>query len=238
MEHTTTNTGEPLLEANNNAPQPPLPPPPPPQPPLQQQPALMPQQQQSLQHPQQQQQPQIQLPPGWYIASTKEDGQLYYYEQSTGRTSWVHPSLMMANNMAGGTSFEYQSPHPCHPNHQELGIRPDYNYYDTPYNATKRPKNYQMYCVCSVILFAPFGIIAMYHSLQVDVAWKQSRFGDSYNHSRQAKQYSGFANFLGLILWTYILLFRKESRLVDWKWPEFEGGGGGGAGGGGGGYRL
>ena len=229
---TTTANQEPLLVANIGQHPPtttaskagssqPLPPPPPP---LQQ--AVMPQQHQPPT-------PQVQLPPGWYIASTKEDGQLYYYEQSSGRTSWVHPSLMMG--MTAGNDLEHP-PQPTHPNHQPLGLRPDYNYYDTPYNATKRPKNYQMYCVCSVLLFFPFGIIAMYHSLQVDVAWKQSRFGDSYNHSRQAKQYSGFANFLGLILWTYILLFRKESRLVDWKWPEFEGGGG--AGGGGGGYRL
>ena len=219
------------------------------------------------------------VPPGWSTAVSPEDGQMYYYEQATGRTSWTHP----AYEVPATVGSQGLIPHPSllqqqqqpqqvmqhqQPQHDHLQPVPFGNsssfdrkmlnfwnsgsatnrnhpsinkdnlrmamtpaeYYDTPDNASRRPKNHQMYAVCSLFLFFPIGIFAMYHSLQVDAAWKQARFGDSWNHSRQARQYSGFGNFCGLIFWIWLLFFR-EPRVIDWKWPDFDfdmGGGGGG----------
>ena len=33
------------------------------------------------------------LPPGWAAAVSPRDGRMYYYEKSTGKTSWTHPSV-------------------------------------------------------------------------------------------------------------------------------------------------
>ena len=130
------------------------------------------------------------LPPGWEVVrSPAEDGRMYYWDRgSSGRTTWaVHPS-------------DPRIPYLL----------------DTPLNATRRPSSHQCKAVVAFLLFPPLGLCALMHSCLVDRCWNSGRYGDAVNHSRQAHAYANFSNFVGVILWIWLLFFREGPPLVTW----------------------
>ena len=124
------------------------------------------------------------------VRSPANDGRMYYWDRGTSdgrRTTWVHPS----------------DPH------RTL-------YLDTPLNATRRPSSHQCKAVVALLLFPPLGLCALMHSCLVDRCWNSGRYGDAVNHSRQAHAYANFSNFVGVILWIWLLFFREGPPLVTW----------------------
>jgi hypothetical protein len=183
----------------------------------------------------QEEKPFVALPTGWSTAISPEDGRIYYWEEATGRTSWTHPLAVPP------TQAPQQSPLPP-PNDLPQASRTFWSggnghrktsknflggmhmtrseYHDTPFNATQRAGNHQCYAVTALVLCFPMGAFAMYHSIQVDRAWEQTRFGDAVNHSRQASKFACFGTFIGVCFWIYWLLFHNGNSLFEW--PDFD----------------
>ena len=91
--------------------------------------------------------------------------------------------------------------------------------YEEPLTASStRPDNHQCYAMATVFLCFPVGICACMHSYLVDEAWHSGRYADSVRHSRQVKNYSCLGCTLGIIFWTYMLLFREPRRF---EWPRW-----------------
>uniref|UniRef100_A0A7S4W7G0 WW domain-containing protein n=1 Tax=Ditylum brightwellii TaxID=49249 RepID=A0A7S4W7G0_9STRA len=141
-----------------------------------------------------------QLPPGWTIAHRKSDGRIYYWEESTGRTQWSHPLAA-----------------PGDPPHDRLPQSPsEIPYYhtrslqapmmETPYSAQKRPDSHQCCSVLSCLTFPPLGLLALYHSTNVNKSWGEGRYGDCVEHSRQANNFScwGATIGIGIILYLWV----------------------------------
>jgi hypothetical protein len=126
------------------------------------------------------------LPSGWKIAHRETDGRMYYFELGTGKTSWNHPlaGQDVVRNQAGGVGLE------------------------TPYNASRRPDSHQCCAVFSCFVFPPLGIFALIHSIMTYRTWSQGKYGDSYDHSKQAYNFSWWAVaiFLGFVFYQYFVI--------------------------------
>lgn len=172
------------------------------------------------------------LPPGWSTAISAQDGRIYYYEASTGRSSWAHPLAAPTSTMTTASGLDYipfeQNPPPRRWNWfsrrpQNYSYETELNHYsntdinhDTPRNATRRPDNHQCYAMAALVLCFPIGLCALYQSYMVDKSWSQGYYGDAVNHSRQASQYACSGCAIGVCLWIYIFLFDELLRMRDW----------------------
>jgi hypothetical protein len=160
------------------------------------------------------------LPPGWATA-VAQDGRIYYWEQSTGATSWTHPLApqpppppvdhMIAPSMSSRSGIMAT---------RSMKSQPSMNEFDTPFNASRRPDSHQCYAVISIILFFPLGLCALIQSFNVDEAWDNARYGDAVNHSRQALLYSRISCAIGAIFWIYWIFFSGPGGFV-FEWPRF-----------------
>jgi hypothetical protein len=183
------------------------------------------------------------LPAGWSTATSPEDGRIYYWEKATGRTSWTHPLAVpptqtpqqsplpppndqpqtssnfwsgmndyrqTSRNFLGGMNMTRSQANP------NMNVTRS-EYHDTPWNSSRRAENHQCYAVTALVLCFPIGAFAMYHSIQVDRSWEQSKFGDAVNHSRQASNFACFGTFIGICFWIYWFLFADGK----FDWPDF-----------------
>jgi hypothetical protein len=161
------------------------------------------------------------LPPGWATA-VAQDGRIYYWEQSTGKTTWTHPSIqppppppvehMISPSMSSRSGIMAT---------RSLKSHPSMNEYDTPFNASRRPDSHQCFAIVSIILFFPIGLCALLQSLRVDDAWDAARYGDAVNHSRQALLYGRLSCALGAIFWIYWIFFSGPGEF-HFEWPRFD----------------
>lgn len=156
------------------------------------------------------------LPNGWTSAMDPSTGCVYYYNEQTGQSSWRHPAvqsekkengLLPDNNKLFGR--RRRTLHPA-----------DYStLQEDPSHATRRPDNHQCDAFCSLCLFLPIGLIAMYHSVSVDRCWRQGLYGEAVNHARQAPKYACLGNVVGIAFWIYWIFFREGS---EFEWPDFD----------------
>lgn len=163
------------------------------------------------------------LPPGWASAYSPRDERVYYWEISTGRTTWTHP-MMQACIAAPPTSSSQNvafvptgAPLPRN-NRNVWGYSSENrtDLYDTPLNATRRPNNHQCYAMAALILCFPIGLCAIYQSCMVDRSWSHGNYGNAVNHSRQATQYACFGTALGTAFWIWFFLSDKIVQMADW----------------------
>lgn len=155
------------------------------------------------------------LPPGWSTATSALDGRIYYWDKSTGRTSWTHPMatpIMMESTRQEGRRGGWAGFQPW----EILPSATRTEYHDTPWNASRRPNNHQCSSMGALVLCPPLGVCAVYQSFAVDQAWADGRYGDAVNHSRQASQYSGYGNFLGFLFWVWYFFSEELRRIPDW----------------------
>lgn len=158
------------------------------------------------------------LPPGWTTAYSPKDGRIYYWEKSTGKTSWTHPlatpsppmdfapdTAQMGQNNSRGF---FNRPWNMFSNRAE--------FHDTPWTATRRPNNHQCYAMAALVLCFPVGVCAVFQSIMVDRAWSDGQYGDAVNHSRQASQYACFGSFIGVIFWIWFFFFEELVRMTEW----------------------
>jgi hypothetical protein len=162
------------------------------------------------------------LPPGWIVERQESDGRLYYHDVATGRMSWVHP-------MAKEPNDEGKEPEPrslwgrlfgsssatAHPVGGPTGGRRT-SLLDTPMNATRRPDSHQCCAFFSLIVCLPMGLCALIHSFKVDQAWKEGRYGDSLNHSRQSYNYACWGTVFGISLLFIWWFSEHEFQFPDW----------------------
>jgi len=182
-------------------------------------------------HQHQQQQKQWALPPGWKTAHRKSDGRIYYWQLSTGTTSWSHPSAILSPSerlqerptattnfltaigfikkpVLGGTTPGMVDGDGRRRTMGGVGS-------ESPNTAYRHPDSHQC-CACfSCLVFPPLGICAVVHSVLTGRRWSEGRYGESHEHSRQAYNYAWWAVavFLAIVLWQYLV--------VDGNWPDF-----------------
>lgn len=157
------------------------------------------------------------LPPGWSSAYSAQDGRIYYWEKSTGRTSWTHPNMTPPPISQTAAFVPTAAPLPRSTQDLwEASSNNRTNLHDTPLNATRRPNNHQCYAVAALILCFPVGVCAIYQSCMVDRSWSHGNYGDAVNHSRQASQYACFGTALGVAFWIWFLFFDEMVRMIDW----------------------
>jgi hypothetical protein len=175
------------------------------------------------------------LPEGWTTAVDPNDGRIFYHNNSTGERSWRHPSAPpddqdnISNTkpksiLSKNTRFSNPFSKPQQEQQQQQQLPPPPNassggmWNEHPSHATRRPENHQCDAFVSLLFCPPVGVLAMYHSLQVDRCWHQGLYGDSVNHARQAPKYAWFGIFVGAIFWIYVIFFRRE----DFRWPDWD----------------
>mmetsp|Transcript_23135 Transcript_23135/g.35190 ORF Transcript_23135/g.35190 Transcript_23135/m.35190 type:complete len:227 (-) Transcript_23135:720-1400(-) len=126
---------------------------------------------------------QWEVPSGWKISHREFDGRMYYFEMATGKTSWSHPRA------------------PTLPSTNGNGNRGSIA--ETPHSASRRPDSHQCCAVFSCIVFFPLGIPALIHSCMTYRAWSKGKYGDAYDHSRQAYNFAwwAIAIFIGYIIY-------------------------------------
>jgi len=189
----------------------------------------------------QQQRQQWALPHGWKTTHRKSDGRIYYWQLSTGTTSWSHPSAPLSpseqlqerpttstTRFLTAIGFIKPSPHnPTIGGRQQLnqtttttggigdGGKRTMGGFESPNTAYRHPDSHQC-CACfSCLVFPPLGVCAVVHSVLTGRSWSEGRYGESHEHSRQAYNYAWWAVavFLGIVCWKYFL--------VDGNWPDF-----------------
>jgi len=167
------------------------------------------------------------LPEGWTTACDVRDGRMYYWNMTTGQTCWSHPNFLAqeqdTTNYTDSSRGSFWQPSTWFPNRRQTDIeapppQPKQHFEET----TRRPPdNHECYCVTALLLFAPIGLLACYHSFQVHRKWRQGRYGEAYGHARQAPQYACAATAVGVVFWIFVLVIREESKVVDWRWPDW-----------------
>lgn len=126
------------------------------------------------------------LPSGWKVAYRESDGRMYYFELATGKTTWNHP-LAPTDNV------------------DKNGIRVGL---ETPSTASRRPDSHQCCALFSCVVFPPLGIFALVHSIMTYRSWSRGKYGDAYDHSRQAYNFAWWAVaiFLGFVFYQYFIV--------------------------------
>lgn len=170
-----------------------------------------------------------QLPPGWKISYHPSDGRMYYLETDTGRQSWTHP---WANSDApencggpvrGGRFRERLSKWVNgSQGHDRDRSAYDDRFQDDPRAATRRPDSHQCCAVFACLVMPPLGLCALFHSLKVGKSWKEGRYGDAMDHSRQSYNYAWFGVLIAIVVLLYFWLAD-----VDWdfhfdEWFNFD----------------
>jgi len=124
-----------------------------------------------------------QLPSGWKVAYRETDGRMYYFELASGRTSWNHPLAPEMPKTANGATIIPES----------------------PATASRRPDSHQCCALFSCIVFPPLGIFALVHSVLTYRSWSKGKYGDAFDHSRQAYNFAwwGVAIFLGFVAYYF-----------------------------------
>mmetsp|Transcript_24495 Transcript_24495/g.41636 ORF Transcript_24495/g.41636 Transcript_24495/m.41636 type:complete len:226 (-) Transcript_24495:84-761(-) len=164
------------------------------------------------------------LPPGWRLVHSPRDGRVYYWEEATGRTSWTHPMApgvtVLPKPSSGGIAggfFGSLRPNRGIPPPPVDNLDRRSTLLDTPANATRRPDSHQCCAIASMLCCLPIGVCALYHSFNVDRHWKQGRYGDAMNSSKQAYNYAWFGCVLGGII-AIIWWARRDG----WEMPNWD----------------
>ena len=143
------------------------------------------------------------LPPGWKVAHRESDGCMYYWNMTTSQTSWSHPLAPPPPGGFGTNSGAGAGAGAGGAGAGGAGSR----YLETPENASKRPDSHNCFAVVACILCAPLGIFALIHSFLTYRSWAAGRYGDSYDHSRQAHTFAwwAIAVFIGWFIYYYVI---------------------------------
>ncbi len=146
-----------------------------------------------------------QLPSGWKVAHREHDGRMYYFELATGKTSWNHPFALPDND---GVNLNGDR------NRAEV---------ETPFSASRRPDSHQCCAIFSCVVFPPLGIFALVHSIMTYRSWSRGKYGDAYDHSRQAYNFAWWAVaiFLGFVFYQYFIIgngWNFVSNIFSFDW--------------------
>ena len=144
------------------------------------------------------------LPPGWKVAYRESDGRMYYWELSSGKTSWAHPYASMNGSSDRNPSFLPLNFGGLVSSADRADIDARSKIMESPATASKRPDSHQCCALFSCILFPPLGIFALVHSCLTYRTWSQGRYGDAHDHSKQAYDFATW----GIIVFVLIVVIR------------------------------
>lgn len=171
------------------------------------------------------------LPEGWSTAVSPIDGRVYYWNSSTGATSWTHPNLAgsievpppptanivtapsigdYSGIIAARSSVDYEKDKDIEVGSSTLTSKTDYaamtdkgDFHD--YDPNQECINsHRWYSVIAFILFFPLGMIALCRSCSTVSKYKQGRYATAHDHSQQTLLFSRISCIVGICLWSYI----------------------------------
>jgi Interferon-induced transmembrane protein/WW domain len=186
----------------------------------------------------------LSIPPGWATATSPHDGRVYYWEKSTGKTSWTLPSKQQTyqpnvDMSPSPTTAPIKPSMRSQPSANATSTRSmdrarsgiiasrsmneNISYdYDMSSGYSQRPTAYQCYAIVAIILFFPLGLFALIYSLKVESAWTANRTVDSFRYSRRALLFSRVATAFGAVFWIWFIFFRGPGGFdLDFR-PIFE----------------
>mmetsp|Transcript_8527 Transcript_8527/g.17779 ORF Transcript_8527/g.17779 Transcript_8527/m.17779 type:complete len:205 (-) Transcript_8527:231-845(-) len=178
------------------------------------------------------------LPEGWTTAISPVDGRNYFFNESTGATSWKHPSL------PGKTAFDTPPAYDINtiPSlGDDSGIMANRSTVvgddeDIEGGYTKMsdygPNNtiysHRVYSVIALILFFPLGVIAVCRSMTVVSRYIQGQYEQAHAASKQTLAFARISCIIGVISWSYFAYcyFNGPGPYVldfppEW-WPDFK----------------
>jgi len=163
------------------------------------------------------------LPEGWSTAVSPIDGRVYYWNSTTGETSWKHPNapgatavpppptpdVIEAVPSIGDYSgiiaarstrdLEEGSPHTNYSAMTEKGAFRDYDPNQAVINS------YRCLSFFAFILFPPLGIIALCRSCCTRSKYHQGRYETAHEYSQQTLMFSRISIIMGVGLWGYLI---------------------------------
>lgn len=169
------------------------------------------------------------LPEGWTTAFDQSDGRMYYWHMPSGTTSFTHPSAADAQAVMAPADCEGLSTNPVariarmysnrNINCMTSQAMTSAAVIESSLYAHRRPNTHECNA-CTALFCCPlFGAMACYHSFSVNRKWRQGRYGEAVDHSRQASKYASFATFLGLCFWIFWLCMGPDGRF---HWPKVD----------------
>ncbi len=147
------------------------------------------------------------LPHGWKVAHRDTDGRLYYWNMTTGQSSWSHPlaATTPSNYHGSRSSTLFPNTNPLSAADQ-ADLERRQRLMETPQNAHRRPDSHNCCAVFSCLVFPPLGIFALIHSMMTYRSWSNGRYGDSHDHSRQAYNFAwwAIAIFVAFLIYRFV----------------------------------
>lgn len=171
------------------------------------------------------------LPAGWETAVSPVDGRVYYYNSSTGATSWMHPNVSAGNTsvpppqtgginsapslgeysgiLANRSSFmveEKKSVEVKKPKESPAEVdNLEAGLYTkmTDYDPTQPINSHRCYAIVAMILFFPLGVVALTRSLATVSKYRNQRYEAAHDCSHAALLFSRIACITGITFWSY-----------------------------------
>jgi len=156
---------------------------------------------------------------------------VYYLEKETGRTSWTHPFAKKSgasqrggasNGGGGGLRDKFSEWRDGNQQSDGERIAHDDRFRDDPRAATGRPDSHQCCAVFSCLVMPPLGVCALFHSVKVGEAWREGRYGDAMDHSRQSYNYAWFGVLIAIVVFLYFWLRDGDWDLDFDEWLDFD----------------
>lgn len=169
------------------------------------------------------------LPSGWETAVSPIDGRVYYWNSSTGATSWTHPNFPQSTSIppppptnletapsmgdfsgiiAARSTSDYDrdievgsSTISSKADFHAMSDKGDFGEYDPD-----QPINcHRFYSIVAMILFFPLGVVAFCRSINTVSKWKQGRYETAHDCSQQTLLFSRISCIMGVGFWSYFL---------------------------------
>ena len=169
--------------------------------------------------------PATSLPEGWEHAVSPVDGKEYYYNASTGATSWTHPSLPGAavdpSTEAIDTAPSLGDFSGIIANRTTEDYGKDIEEGDvytkmTDYDPAQPIRAHRCYSFIALILFFPLGAIAICKSRGVVSKYNRGEYEKAHDSSQQALLFSRISCIIGALFWSYFAYCYFAGPAAPW----------------------
>ena len=189
------------------------------------------------------------LPSGWSTAVSPIDGRVYYWNSSTGATSWTHPNFPDSTTIpppppakietapslgdysgiiAARSTMDFDKD--IEVGSSTITTKADYyamaekgGFHD--FDPNEPINSHRFYSIVALILFFPLGIFALCQSCNTVSKWKQGRYAEAHDRSQQTLLFSHISCAVGFCFWMYLFFFSGPGPWgLEWPvwWPHFD----------------
>ena len=171
------------------------------------------------------------LPEGWEEAVSPVDGRVYFFNPTTGATSWTHPGVEGATIVPGPPKADITTA-PSLGDYS--GILANRSSMDnrvvtnkstltaseapattdveaglytkmTDYDPAQPIDSHKCYSIVAMILFFPLGVFAFCKSLSTVTKWHQGEYERAHKRSQETLVLSRISIFIGVFFWAYFI---------------------------------